>query len=648
MKDFKSADKLNKDTKIGTENNMNKFLFPFDNLRTCQTDFMNTYFDALKNKKNLIISAPTGVGKTVAALSPAITYALENKKKVFFLTSRTTQHKAVIDTIKLIQNKFGKKIIVLDLIGKKWMCNQPNAQIMNNGEFSNFCKLHRETGSCKYFTNLKNKSEFSNLTKNALTELKQKSPLDVNESIKIIYGYNLCNYEVSTLLGSDANVVIGDYFHLFNPSICSKLLKKSKIDIDDLLVIVDEAHNLPSRIKDLGSFSLNGLSLSRLQKILAQKLFNSELELVDNIFTGLQNYMEHNLIRHRIEELEITKNDLYDLIEKSTKLSYDQIIDTLIELDKKFDEPKHKSVLQNLIDFLLEWEIDKQGYIRILNYSELGSKKLFKFSFACLDSSIICKELINSVHSTLMMSATLNPTSMYKDLLGFSDDVILKEYETTFSNNNRLNLIIPETSSRYTMRTETNFKKIGEHISNLLNNIPGNVSIFFPSYKFKDMVAPYFQYKNNKPIFNEFPGMTKVDRSDLIKNFISYKEIGAVLLAVSNGSFAEGIDLPGDQLQGVIIVGLPLGTPNLITKRTIDFYQKKYGQGWNYGYIYPAMSKTIQSAGRCIRTESDRGVIIFIDERYIHSNYYSCFPNDWHIKISKEYTELVNSFFKIK
>ena len=139
--------------------------------------------------------------------------------------------------------------------------------------------------------------------------------------------------------------------------------------------------------------------------------------------------------------------------------------------------------------------------------------------------------------------------------------------------------------------------------------------------------------------------MNKSEREEMIESFKQYKESGAVLLGTVAGSFSEGIDLPGDLLKCVIVVGIPLGKPDLETEELIAYYDKKFGKGWNYGYMMPAMTRVIQSAGRCIRTENDRGVIVFLDERFTWKNYYDLFPKDWDIKITGLYEKRVREFF---
>ena len=151
--------------------------------------------------------------------------------------------------------------------------------------------------------------------------------------------------------------------------------------------------------------------------------------------------------------------------------------------------------------------------------------------------------------------------------------------------------------------------------------------------------------KCSKSVFYETPNLSKKEKGDLLERFKEYKDYGAVLLSVISGSFGEGIDLPGDLLKGVVIVGLPLEIPDLETKELIDYYQEKYGKGFDYGYIFPAITKCLQNGGRCIRSETDKGVIIFLDERFAWHNYLRCIPLDMGFKISKLYEDRIMKFF---
>jgi DNA excision repair protein ERCC-2 len=161
-------------------------------------------------------------------------------------------------------------------------------------------------------------------------------------------------------------------------------------------------------------------------------------------------------------------------------------------------------------------------------------------------------------------------------------------------------------------------------------------------------VAEYFSKKSNKTVFSEKPKFTKQEKDEFLDSFKKYKETGAVLLGVIGGNFSEGVDLPGDYLKCVVIVGLPLQRPDLETEALIKYYDDKFNKGWDYGYLLPAFNKALQSAGRCIRTETDKGVIVFLDERYSWKNYYRCFPSNWDIKITVLFEKLISDFFKEK
>ena len=170
------------------------------------------------------------------------------------------------------------------------------------------------------------------------------------------------------------------------------------------------------------------------------------------------------------------------------------------------------------------------------------------------------------------------------------------------------------------------------------------MAFFFPSYQIRDTVNNSFASLCNKTLFLEQPNMTKEQKQDFLDRFKNYQHSGAALLGVAAGSFGEGIDLPG-VLKAVVVVGLPLDRPDLETQQLIDYYDKKFGKGWDYGYTMPALTKCMQNAGRCIRSETDRGVIIFLDERYAWPRYFTCFPSDWKLKIVPDPLPHIQSFF---
>jgi DNA excision repair protein ERCC-2 len=244
----------------------------------------------------------------------------------------------------------------------------------------------------------------------------------------------------------------------------------------------------------------------------------------------------------------------------------------------------------------------------------------------------------------ILMSGTLMPIDVYKNLFGI--DAETRIYRSPFPINNKLTVIVPETTTKFTVRSDDMYKRIAKKCVEITEAIPGNSFIFFPSYDIRNKVYNYF-IDSSRTIFLEDSKMKKQDRDELLKKFSSYKDSGAVLLAVTSGSFGEGIDMPGDLLKGVIIVGLPLSKPDLETKELINYYDKKYGNGLDYGYVLPAFVKCFQNAGRCIRSETDRGVIIYLDERYTWSNYFKFFSQTEYLRVVKNPTERIKEFFNL-
>ncbi|MCC7574649.1 ATP-dependent DNA helicase [Candidatus Woesearchaeota archaeon] len=616
----------------------NKDFFPYENIRGVQDILIKAVNHAVTSGHNLIAHAPTGLGKTAASISPALKKAVESGKTVFFLTSMHTQHLIALETVEIINEKYNEKIICVDIVGKKHMCLQEGVDNMSTKDFAEYCKMLREDKRCDYYSKLKSGEEQSFESKTATSELINKSPCSTHKVINTSKKHGLCPYEVSMNIGKKSNIIVTDYYYLFHPKIRDSFLRKTNKELEDAIIIVDEAHNLPTRITDLASQRLTSISLKRAmseaQEIKANNLFVS-LREIQGI---LSDYSKKK------EEIYIERNDFVDRVDKIT--NYEELIEDLEEAADEIRKEKKQSYLGAIASFLNEWLNNDEGYTRIFSIVKGFKEDILVLNYKCLDPSIIAKQVLPFAHSTILMSGTLNPTNMYLDILGFeknrTEELVLKN---PFPENNKINMIVPKTSTKYATRNEEQYKEIGETVTKMINNIPGNSAVFFPSFKLRDSAYTYMK-DCNKTIFLEHSGMAKHEKEELLENFKKYKDEGAALLGVITGSFGEGIDLPGDYLKGVIIVGLPLQKPDLETKALIDYYDKKFGKGWDYGYLFPAFNKTLQSAGRCIRSETDKGVIIFLDERYSWNNYYRCFPITWNIKQTMMYENEIKKFFE--
>ncbi|MFH0836933.1 MAG: ATP-dependent DNA helicase [Candidatus Aenigmatarchaeota archaeon] len=605
-------------------------LFPYPTLREHQKELISDIKNALENGKNLLADAPTGLGKTIAALHPSIEYALENNKTVFFLTSRHSQHKMAIETLQKI--KQDTNITAVDIIGKKWLCSH-NVEKMDSSMFNNFCNGMVQKKNCTFLTQTKNAKEFTEDAKKSLLSLKKEimHSEDFKEQCK-----KFCTYELLMEAAKKSNVIIGDYFHVFSP-IGSTFFKKMNKELEDSIIIVDEAHNLSSRIRDRLSSKLS----SRTIKFAIEEAEEFEYDNIIDMLKRLQDVFDY-LGRNKLTENEvfITKADFIDHIERFSDTT--QLVEDLHEIGKDVLKEKKRSSIDHIASFIERWTGPDNGYARIL--SREFDKKQISLFYNCLDPSIISKPVIENSHSTILMSGTLQPIEMFADILGFDkSNTLMKKYKSPFPKNNRLDIIIDNVTTLYKERNEKTYQDIADLVKNTSTDIKGNVAVFFPSY---DLLKKIFYALGpiDKHIITESQGLSKKEKMKMYDEFSSHADKGgAVLFAVISGSFSEGIDLPGNLLNGVMIIGLPLTRPDKNTEALIEYYQKLFGKGQEYGYVYPAMTRVVQAAGRCIRSETDRGVCIFADKRYLWSSYRRFLPEN--ANSTKNPNQLIRDFF---
>ena len=614
-----------------------RLLFPYSKTRKTQGDMLKNVKEIVENKKNLVMHAPTGIGKTAAVISPALAYAIKNELTVFFLTSRQTQHKIAVETLAKIKEKHNAEFIAVDIIGKKYMCSFEDVEKLYSNEFMEFCKSQREDNKCEFFNNTKDKNKSTVNAKRIIEELRKINPCHSEVLIKKCRENKLCPYEISTIIAKKAAIIIADYNYIFNPSIKDIFFNKTNKKINDAIIIVDEAHNLAERIRNLLSKKISNRILDNAVKE-AKKFGYDEIAFS---LKGIKNILEEISKELYLNEEKLVKKELF--FNKVSEIKdYDELTAELEFAADSVREEKKRSYIASVASFLEAWLGDDEGFARILSLKT--GKNMVELSYKCLDASFATKDVIENAYSVICMSGTLNPTSMYKDLLGFKE-CVEKEYESIFPEENRANIIIPKTTTKFTKRDEQQYKDIAKILSKVINLIPGNSIAFFPSYELRDSIYKCFFDKCDKTIFMEKFSMGKKERYELLEEFKKYNN--AILLGVASGSFSQGIDLPG-VLKGVVIVGLPLEKPDLETRELINYYDEKFGKGWDYAYVLPAITKAVQAAGRCIRSEKDKGVIVFLDERYAWNNYLKCFPKDLKLEITNNYEEEIERFFITK
>ena len=443
---------------------------------------------------------------------------------------------------------------------------------------------------------------------------------------------SLCPYEITLEMAKKADVIIGDYFHLFDKDIRTGILTPNGITLEDVIVIVDEAHNTPHRLRDMLSSTLNADSIEKAAKE-AKTAGNFEVE-----FNERHQERDYVLRKNSLTKSEaiLTFED-FDSFKRMVKGKEEIVLDAA----GKFMQ---KAKIENC-NLLMVWEFmhellrEKENTLHVIE-----RRNGLRVSIYPLDIEEIGGEVLNNVHSGVLMSGTLLPLEMYKDILGIKN-VEMKEYESPFDKKNRLNIVVEGVSTKYTKRGTESYSLIGEKVSKIISKVPGNTIVFFPSFEMLGSISPYI--KTNRKTFVQTQEMSNEEKHKTIHSFKAMgSAFGGVLLAVSGGSIAEGVDFPGEHLLCAIVVGIPFAKVSIYSDALIRFYDQKYKKGWDYAYNGPAFSKAIQAAGRVIRSETDKGVCVFLDERFAEERYKKFYPKNFEYVKTKEPEKEVKKFFE--
>ncbi|MBI4140047.1 ATP-dependent DNA helicase [Candidatus Woesearchaeota archaeon] len=604
---------------------------PFEKLRPSQEELAQFIAESIENKKNCIVHAPTGLGKTAAALAATIPIAEKEDCKILFLTSRHTQHEIVRETAQMIRNKHSPKLSCTSIYGKKHLCAHDGASLMNSNDFSSYCKNLRSDGVCEFFTQTKNKHPKHIILMEEVLKMPAPKPEEILEKSK---NCGSCPYEVLGEHAKNSRIIIADYSQIFHPTMRESLLKRIGTQMEKIIVIIDEAHNLPKRLRELSSCFISTITIKRAIK----EAKNFQPSAITRI-TEIQNCM-NNLTTGMIigEEKIINKNSF----KNSFSIPLEEIVDELEELAERVRKEKHSSSAGSISEFLKMWSVStEESFARIIGTESTFGGITTRISLESLDPSRLFKNAENSLRGILLMSGTLTPIQFYKDILGLDGETQAKTFPSPFPKENRMVIIIPKTTTKFTQRNQAQYENISKECEKIIQKIPGNAALFFPSYYLMDSIRTFLN-TDEKKNFVEQKGLTPEERSNILKEFREQKR--GILFGVSNGSFGEGIDLPG-VLDSVIIVGLPLEKPDLRTQEMINYYDRKYAKGWQYGYTLPALTRIFQNAGRCIRSEKDRGTLIFLDERFTQRQYFDAFPEDWKINITQNPEKILEEFF---
>ncbi|MBU1166052.1 ATP-dependent DNA helicase [Candidatus Micrarchaeota archaeon] len=617
------------------------YYFRHDRVRPHQKELMDDIYSAVSGGGNIMVQAPTGLGKTDAALSASLTYALENNLTVFFLTPKISQHKIAMEVVKGIEAKHKLGIKAVDMVGRSHSCTISNLCDLDNDSFQATCGRLRKNKQCIPFINARGYNTFqehkADLRFRKMLE-SYGSGLSHHELLEFGKKSKCCVYEWMLMLASSADVIIADYYHMMVPHIRDIFLMKTKKRIEDSIIIIDEAHNLSPRIRSSLSRSINTFTFKKVTQ---------EMDTIGRdagpISDGFAAWGEETLssISANSPGQNASRNEKaisgweFQAFIEQFGLPMEEITDLLVDAGVSYvDETSKKSACLNLAKFLSEWKNDEFKCVRILK----KKNNVFFLSKRVLDPSCVTG-ILNQCTSSVLMSGTLIPMEMHLDVLGLDKArTTLKHYPSPFDNDNIVNIITENLTTKYSRRDEAGYSAIASKLDSIVDVTPGGTAIFFPSYDVMNNILPLVK---NKRLLIQRSGMNPLEIRTILKQFKS----GGVLCGVQGGSFSEGVDFCDSEIKTIVIVGVALEEMNAEIRALIDYYDEKFGRGWDYGYLYPGTIKALQAAGRARRKESDRVSVVYMDERFKWNKYNWVLNKDERIIVTTNPEDEVGKFW---
>lgn len=587
---------LIKDWNIKRTNSIKNIDFPFNSYRKGQRELAVAVYGTIKEGKNIFVQAPTGIGKTISTLFPSIKAMGENlTSKVFYLTAKTITRSVAEEAIKLMQDK-GLELKSVTLTAKDKICFKEKSSC--NPEECEFAKGHFD--------------RINNALRKVLSE---ENIMDRETIIRYSREFNVCPFEFSLDLALLADCIICDYNYAFDPRV---YLRRFFDNDENYVFLIDEAHNLVDRARDMFSSELYKSKFLELKKIMKNK--------EPKIYKALDKINSYMLkLKKLYKNPHIQKNSLEDIYPLLRKL----VSESEQWLTQNNKTEGHEQLLElyfNILTFIRISEFYNDAYVTYIEEQDNDIKiKMF-----CLDPSSLLYDRIKQAKASIFFSATLTPINYFMDMLGGCDNDYILRLESPFSSENRAILIGDRVPTRYKYR-EKSYSIIVQYIKTTVSSKKGNYIVFFPSYKYmKDVYSELKeQYPHIKTLIQD-SSMKEEERELFLSEFKENNEETIVAFAVLGGIFSEGIDLKYDRLIGAIIVSV--GIPQVCLERDIimDYFNKKDDKGFKYAYMYPGMNKVLQAAGRVIRTEIDKGVIVLVDDRFSDSEYKKLFPKEWY------------------
>jgi DNA excision repair protein ERCC-2 len=571
-----------------------RLTFPFPEPRPGQTELVTRVEQALVQQRRLLLQAPTGLGKTAAILYPALARALDQDLQVFYCTPRNSQHEVAEDCVRRMRAQ-GHPVRSVTIRAKERVCPQPEVN----------CRPDVCPRANLYYDRLK--------ASGALASLAALGCADAAAVLQEADRHQLCPFELALDAAPHADVVIGDYNYVFSPNATLGRLFGAPEDSARRIVLVDEAHNLPARAADWFSPALDIAWLEELRK---RRQLPPNPGLRRRVTAQIRRCVD--LLRGHEGGHRVLRPDPQPFFGEERRIG--QLLAAAAGKGQELG-PSHP-----LTELYHAWA----GFCAVLR--ELGDPHVItwippgRLQITCADASAHLEPRFQALAGAVLFSGTLKPFHYHQRLAGLEDPrTESAEVLSPFPAGNRKVLVVPQLSTLYRSR-DREAPRIAHFLQRVLPLRMGNYIVFFPSFEMLEKTSAHLQL----PDFQVLAQPRRASAAQLEEILARLRgETGIVVLAVQGGSLSEGIDCPGEALIGCVVVGPALAPYDLERDQVRQYFQRKFGCGEAYAYTYPAAAKAFQAAGRVIRTPEDRGLLIFLDRRFLGDDYAPCFPEGW-------------------
>lgn len=578
---------------------MKKLEFPFE-YRKGQRKMVSGIYHAISKKEQIFIQAPTGVGKTMSAVFPAVRAIGQGMAEtVFYLTARTITRTVAQDAFEILRDR-GLLFKVVTITAKEKLC---------------FCdKPECDPEKCPYA-----KGHYDRIN-DAVYELwTTEQSFDRETLLRHAQKWQVCPFELSLDLAVWMDGVICDYNYVFDPNVYLKRFFGENVS-GNYLFLIDEAHNLVDRGREMYSASISLDDVIETRKFV--KPYSQKL------------WKKLGKVKKQMEELKQNCGEWK--VQENAGVLPISLLSVQGEMDQLLEEPPAQEVVDGILDFYFAVrnflnisELVDDNYVVYAAFDDNGR---FYLKLFCVNPAENLQKYLDKGNSTVFFSATLLPLQYYRKMLSTKSENFGMYVESPFEQKKRCLMICRDVSSKYTRRGYEEYRKIAEYIARMSWQKKGNYMVFFPSYRLMEDVYQVYQDEFSVSwvrCISQHASMTELEREEFLEEFTEETEETLVGFCVMGGIFSEGIDLIGDRLIGAAVVGT--GLPQVNCEREIlkGYYDEKGEQGFDYAYRYPGMNKVLQAAGRVIRTKEDTGAILLMDERFLNRDYRNLFPREW-------------------